>query len=191
MADLSAICAQLIRIRQELNASQVFTSGRPDEAEKADQENVFLENIKRQLEVLIRELNSRQSSLQSRQKQLWNVPLNQRYSAGQSLRQQSSNVEEAYRLAKILADTVRTLLDRNGLLNPVQKAKDIIELGEEIERTLHPEMNPLASSALHTYIRPATADPAHLDAGGVSALIAFSLLAVSYFQKKKRKGPKQ
>lgn len=148
MADLSTIRAQLAGLRQRIQASPVFVAGRPDSADKATEEANRLELIANTIQIIVRDLNSNEHLLRARESQLRSVPHQHRYSAEQSLKQLAENVRALRNGAQALAELVRELLDRNGLLNPIQKAKDIIDLGGELDRIAGHEAHVLVAQTL-------------------------------------------
>jgi hypothetical protein len=188
MADLSAMRAQLGRWRQELLASPVFVTGRPDNAAKAVEEANRLEKMAEGLKLILRELNSHESLLRARENQLRNTPPQQRYSAEQSLRQLSENVQSVRNEAQGLADLVHDLLDRSGLLSPIQKAKDLIDLAKDLDKLAGKDADAAVAQVLHvprqTTLGPASIGGSQVTVTGVAGLIAFVYLGIKVLQKK-------
>jgi hypothetical protein len=134
MADLSAIRANIAQMKQQLLNSPVLVTGRPDSAAKAEKEAARLEQFGESLRTIIRDLNSSESLIRLRESELKTIPRDRRWSAEQSLKQLGENVRAVKQEAEALAELVRDLLDRNGLLNPIQKTKAIIDLLREFEK---------------------------------------------------------
>jgi len=188
MSDLSGIRAQLARWHQQLLASHAFVAGRPDSDTKAAEEMNRLQQIAGGLEIILRDLKSSESSLRARENQLRKIPLQQRFSAEQSLKQLTENVQAVRKEAQELADLVRDLLERNGLLNPVQKAKDLIDLAKDLDKVLGNQTDGGVTQVLYvpkeTTLGPFPPATSHLSVSGVAGLIAFVYLGIKVLQKK-------
>jgi len=185
---MSILRARLDRVRRELIDSPVFGSGRPDEANKADEEALRFERLADNVALILRELNSTASLLRLREQQLQKVPLGQRYSAQQSIRQLSENVRLLRDDAQSLAELIRNLLDRNGVLNSVQKAKSILDLIEDLQKAAGHDADALASQTLHATkqdaVYGAQTGGSPVAMGGVLNLIVFIYLGLKVAQKK-------
>jgi hypothetical protein len=187
MADLSAIRGQLARLRQEILTCSVFMAGRPNDATKAAEEASRLERIATNLQIILRDLQSGENLLRVRESQLHQVPQQQRYSAQQSLNQMAENVRALSSDAKILAELVRDLLDRNGLLNPMQKAKDFLDLAGDLDKICGHEAQHLLSQVRYSKqpsLGPASVGGSPLSLSGVMGLFAFMYVAVKVLQKR-------
>jgi len=188
MADMSILRAQLDRVRRELVSSPVFASGRPDDANKAAEEALRLERLADSVALILRELNSSASLLRVREQQLQKVPPAQRYSAQQSIRQLSENVRLLRDDAQSLAELIRDLLDRNGVLNSVQKAKNVLDLMEDLEKAAGHDAGAMAAQTLHATghdaVYSAHTGGSPLAVGGVLNLIVFIYLGLKVAQKK-------
>jgi hypothetical protein len=188
MADISAMRGQLVRLRQDLFLSPVFVAGRPDDADKVQEEWKRLGRIADSVKLIIRELNSAENLLLARESQLRKVPPAQRYSAEQSLKQLAENVRTLREEAQSLADLARDLLDRNGLLNPLQKAQSLMELAGNLEKGAGQEAQVLVAQAIQAAKQPAYVLPSNpgspLTISGVTGLVAFVYIAIKVLQKK-------
>ena len=146
------------------------------------------EGLAESLRLIVRDLNSSESALRVRESQLSNVPKEQRWSAEQSLRQLAENVREVNQEAQALADLIRELLDRNGLLNTMQKAQGIIDLAKDLERTAAHEVQAQIAQTLqaatHATIGPASQGVAPLSVSGIAAVVAFAYVAVKAIQRR-------
>ncbi|WP_321478120.1 hypothetical protein [uncultured Paludibaculum sp.] len=193
MADLAAISAQLDRLHQELIASRVFVAGRPDSGAKAAEESSRLERVAENLRIIVRDLNSSESMLRVRESQLRSTPPHQRYSTEQSLRQLTENVQAVRSKAQKLADLVRELLDRNGLLNPIQKAKGILDLASDLDKVVGQEAQAQVAQLLHASRQTILSTPSVggpiPSVSGVVGLVAFAYLGIKLLQKKSGSKP--
>ncbi len=140
MADLPFIRARLQHIRQGLTPFLlVYLVGAP-EKDEASRRTIELERIADQLALIIRDLQSSQQLIQARQEALYNVPRDSRWSEAQSLNQQDRALGDLIKEAEGLAQSVRDILDRNGLLSPIQKGmrlKDLVENFEKNQAQMH------------------------------------------------------
>jgi hypothetical protein len=188
MAEISAIRGQLARLRQEILTSSVFVAGRPDSAAKVTEEANRLERVASALQIILRDLHSTENLLRLRESQLRKVPHSQRYSAEQSLKQLAENVRTLGSDAKALADLIRDLLDRNGLLNPMQKAKDFIDLAGDLDKIAgHDEQHLLAQvlqASKQPSLGPASLGGSPFTFSGVAGLIAFAYVGIKLLQKR-------
>jgi hypothetical protein len=91
MAGIAAMRGQLVRIRQEIIGSPVFTTGRPDDDAKVIEEAKRLERLAQSVALILRELKSAESLVHLRQQHIHKVHQDQRYSAQQSLKQQATS----------------------------------------------------------------------------------------------------
>lgn len=188
MADIAAISAQLDRVRQELMALPVFVAGRPDSGVKAAEQERRLGRIAENLQIIVRDLSSNESMLRARESQLRSIPPHQRYSAQQSLRQLTENVQAVLSKAQSLAELVQELLDRNGLLNPVQKAKGLLDLARDLDKVVGQEARAQVSQVLHaprqTTLGTTSVGGPTPSISGVAGLVVFAYLGVKLLQKK-------
>jgi hypothetical protein len=136
MANLVAMRRQLMAFRTALIQMPVFSSGRPDSDEKADRQTAQLENIGLQLQLILRDLINSENLARVQHGNLRKVPLDQRWSATQSVEQRIREVAEAVAEAQNLADQVKDLLQRNGIITPIQAAKKTMDLIEDLEKHL-------------------------------------------------------
>ena len=179
--------AQLAIIRQEILRSPVFVAGRPDSADKAGKEAVRLAKLSETVLIIVRDLKSSESLIRLREKALWNIPRDRRFSAEQSLKQLGKNIGELRQEAEALAELLRDLLDRNGLLNPIQKTKAILDLLKDLEKTVgHEAQAQLAQihQPVQDTIGPSTPGGPPLTLSGIAPLLVFVFLAIKIVQRK-------
>jgi hypothetical protein len=179
---------QLARIRAQLTQMPVFSSGRPDSDEKADKQAAQLEKIADQLQLILRDLRSGSHFAQMQLNHIKKVPQEHRWSAKQAAEQKSRDVAALIADAENLAELVRDLLGRNGLLNPIQTAKKTMDLFKDLESHL----------PLHTH--SSTQQPSKVpvfsgsDDGGVPhveslvPLVTLIYVAIKYWREKYKKG---
>ncbi len=185
MAELSAIRANIAHMKQQLLNFPVFVTGRPDSAAKAEKEATRLEQVRETLRIIIRDLNGNESQIRLREAELKTIPRDRRWPAEQSLKQLGENVREVKQEAEALAELVRDLLDRNGLLNPIQKTKAIIDLLKELEKGSGSEMQAILQHATsRATIGPPQAGSNSLT--GIVPALAFVYLALSILARKFR-----
>lgn len=187
MADLSAMRGQLDRMRHDILTCSVSVAGRPDDATKATDEAIRLEGIAENLRIILRDLKSSENLLRVREAQLRTAPPQQRYSAEQSSKQLAENVRAVSSEAKALAELVRDLLDRNGLLSPMQKAKDFIDLAGDLDKTCGHEAQHLLAQLSYSKqpsLGPASAGGPPVSFSGLAGLIAFVYVGVKVLQKR-------
>jgi hypothetical protein len=185
MADLSAIRANIAVMKQQLLNSPVFVTGRPDSAAKAEKEATRLEQFSESLRITIRDLNSSESLIRLRESELKTIPRDRRWSAEQSLKQLGENVRAVKQEAEALAELVRDLLDRNGLLNPIQKTKAIVDLLKEFERGSGSD----AQAILQHVSSRATIGPPPAGAislAGIAPALAFVYIALKILARRLR-----
>jgi hypothetical protein len=114
----------------------VFSSGRPDSDQKADQQAAQLEKIAEQLQLILRDLKSDSHFAQMQLNNIKKVPQEHRWSAKQAAEQKARDVAALSAAADDLAELVRDLLRRNGLLTPIQTAKKTMDLFKDLESHL-------------------------------------------------------
>jgi hypothetical protein len=182
MADLSAMRANIARIRQQLLLSPVFQRGRPDSAEKADQEAAKLERFAENLRLIIRDLGSSEALIRLRESELPTIPRERRYSAEQSLQQLGENVRAVKEEAEALAQLVKDLLESNGLLNPIQRSKAMMDLMKELEKTAGHELQAQIAQMGHTSIGPVP--HGSISIAGIIPPLAFAYLALKLLIRK-------
>lgn len=166
MLDISGMRGTLARMKQQILLSPVFAAGRPDSFDKSQQEAARLQAVSESLRLIIRELNNSEKLAQVRESSLKALPRDQRWSSEQSLRQLAENARVLRGEAQALAELVRDLLDRNGLLNPIQKTKAIADLLKDFERT--------AGHELQADIQHITSGTILREAGGSATSISMS-----------------
>lgn len=188
MADLSAMRGHLGRIRQEVLSSPVFQSGRPDSGDKAAVESQRFGRMAGTVVLIVRELNSAQSLIRMREQGLRKTPRDHRYALQQSIAQQSENVRLLLDDAQGLADSICDLLERNGVLNPFQQAKGMLDLIKELEKNAGKDAQTLVSQVVgatkQDVISPAHPGGADVSVGGVLNLIVFIYLGLKVMQKR-------
>ena len=182
MADLSLMRAHIAQISQQVLQSPVFQAGRPDSDDKAQQEAARLEKFAESLRLIVRDLNSSESLIRLRESELRTLPRDRRWSAEQSLKQLGENLRAVKQEAEALARLVRDLLDRNGLLNPAQKAKAVMDLINELEKTAGHELQAQIAQMQHPAIGPPS--PGSISVAGIVPSIAFAYLAIKLLARK-------
>jgi hypothetical protein len=161
----------------------VFASGRPDSDEKADKQAAQLENINLQLQLILRDLNSSDHLARVQYGNLRKVPLDQRWSATQSVAQRTREVNEAMSEAQNLADLVKDLLERNGLITPIQAAKKTMDLIGDLEKHLPAHTQAITSQPTNTPIYTAPgAEPLQVES--LVPLVTLICLGVRYLKEK-------
>jgi hypothetical protein len=187
VADINVMRGQLARIRTELIQMPVFSTGRPDSDDKADKQAVQLEKIAEQLQLILRDLKSGGHFAQMQLNNIKKVPQEHRWSAKQAAEQKSRNMAALSADAEALAELVRDLLKRNGLLDPIQTAKKTMDLFKELESHL----------PLHTH--SSTQQPSKvpvfsgLDDGGAPhveslvPLVTLIYVAIKYWREKHKR----
>jgi chemotaxis regulatin CheY-phosphate phosphatase CheZ len=136
MAGLSAMRKQLAAIRSTLPQMTAFTKGRPDSDDDAKKQAAQLDQISQQLQLILRDLKSSDHLTRLLRDNLKRMPVDQRFSTAQSVEQKARDVAEATSEAQQLADLVKDLLTRNGMLSPIQAAKKTMDLIEDLEKHL-------------------------------------------------------
>lgn len=194
MPSLAALNAQLIEIRKQLAQSPVFLMGRPLEAEQAEREQRRLEKIDEQLCVIKRELLSSASLIALQKKALpRSLERDQRWQVAQSLAQRGENVRAVFEQAEGLARWLSDLLKKNGIISPMQMAKELTDLFENFEKSAE------NMTAAREAIQHVTAGPAYIpvpgpSAGGIPELhplvppTTFAILAIRWFRKHRDAG---
>lgn len=162
MATLAALTAHLESINQRLTK---FLVPGPLERERIEERAAQLERISEELRLVLRDLKSSESRIQVQRSALRTaVPREKRWSAAQSLAQREDNIRSVRDEAERLADRVRKLLEQNGFISPMDAAKKITELMEQIEKlTGH------IGSAQPIALQRAASGPAYLPASGTPA----------------------
>ena len=183
MQNPSAIRQQLFRIRSRLLEMPVFSSGRPTDDDKADEQTSQLDVVQQQLEVILRDLKSDAHFAQLLVKGARNAPLEHRWAARESAEQKSRNVGLLIAETEALAALVRDLLQRNGLLTPTQVGKDVIDLIEEFQKHLSHTKTGTQQHTDQPAYGPANPGELHLEA--VGPLITFLIVAVRYWKQQR------
>lgn len=187
MADLAWICAYLDKVEKDLLKDPVVATGRLDDDVKAGKEAARLEEIETMLLSILRNLESSESMLRARQLLLPKLPRGVRYANKKSIEGQFDSVEAVNRRAKELADRIRDLLIKNGILSPAQITEDLKDLIENLQHVTglggHGEQPLTFQEMQHGSIRPSPGMP--LEMGSVPVVIFFVYLAVKAFRKKK------
>ena len=136
MVELNMVTTRLQLMRQQLvPLMDALLKGAPEEVQERNLRVAELERIADNLRLIVRDIQSEQNRLQAMQRNLGNVPRDNRWSANQSLDQQQRNLQNARKQAQDLAEAVRQLMEKNGLLSPIQMSMKLQELVENIERT--------------------------------------------------------
>ena len=136
MADLYMIATRLQLMQSQLSPfMQAFFKGAPEDVPERNLRLSELERMADNLKLIVRDLQSEQNRVQMMQRNLGNVPRDNRWSANQSLDQQNKNLQNVKKEAEGLAEAIRQLMDKNGFLSPIQATMKFQELLENLERT--------------------------------------------------------
>ena len=169
MVDLNIVETRLRLMRQQLPPMMdALFKGAPEEAQERNLRLAELERMADNLKLIVRDIQSEQNRLQMMQRNLGNVPRENRWSANQSLDQQQKNLQNGRKQAEDLAEAVRDLMNKNGFLSPIQASMKLQELVENLERTAE------QGQAMHQIMSelgvPSISQP-HVEQPSVSALI--------------------
>ena len=130
MADLNAVAASLQQMRQRLvPLMDALIKGAPEEVLERNVRLTELDQIREKLRIMVRNLQNEEHLLQAMQGNLGKIPRDKRWQANQSLDQQQKNLQNAKQQAVDLAEVVRRLMEKNGLLSGFQmgmKFKDLM-----------------------------------------------------------------
>ena len=183
MITMSALKIQLAAVRSTLIQMPVFSSGRPDDDGAALKLATRLDEIKGRLEIILRDLKSSDSQVRVQSENLRKVPLEHRWSAQDSVKQRTRDIAEAMEEAQKLADLVKDLLAKNGLITPIQAGQKTGDLLKDLEKQLPVHTK---ASTLHLTNQPeftaAPGEPLHLESLG--PLIALIYFAIRYWKDK-------
>jgi Rad3-related DNA helicase len=136
MVELNVVTTRLQLMRQQiLPLMDALLKGAPDEPQERNLRVAELERIGDNLRLIVRDIQSEHNRLQAMQRNLGNIPRDNRWSANQSLDQQQKNLQNARKQAEDLAEAVRQLMQKNGFLSPVQMTMKFQELVENFERS--------------------------------------------------------
>ncbi len=169
MVELNVVSTRLQQMRQQLlPLLDAYFKGGPEEVRERDLRLSELERMANDLKLIVRDIQSEQNRLQMMQRNLGNVPRENRWSANQSLDQQQKNLQNARKQAEDLAEAIRQLMEKNGFLLPVQATMKLQELVENLEKTAE------HGQAIHQIMSelgvPSITQP-HVEHPGPSALI--------------------
>jgi hypothetical protein len=184
MASVGVIRAQLSSIRAQLLQMRVFAAGRAEEDDKADAEEAQLERVAGQLQLILRDLKTSSHLVQLQLENIRKVPFDNRWSAKQRADQKSRDIADLYAEAKALAELVKDLLRRNGLISPMQAGKEAIELIKDLEE--HLPIHTRASIEIPTnypvFTRPAHESP-HVES--LVPLVTLAYLMIKYWKERR------
>jgi tRNA nucleotidyltransferase/poly(A) polymerase len=135
--ELNTVTTQLQLMRQRLLPfMDALFKGAPEEQQERNIRLAELERIGNSLRLILRDIQNEQNRLDAMQRNLGNVPRDNRWSANQSLNQQQTNLQNARKQAEDLAEAVRQLMNKNGLLSPLQMSMKLKDLLENIEKSV-------------------------------------------------------
>jgi tRNA nucleotidyltransferase/poly(A) polymerase len=135
--ELNMVTTQLQLMRQHLLPfMDALFKGAPEEQQERNIRLAELERIGNSLRLILRDIQNEQNRLDAMQRNLGNVPRDNRWSANQSLNQQQTNLQNARKQAEDLAEAVRQLMNKNGLLSPLQMSMKLKDLLENIEKSV-------------------------------------------------------
>ena len=136
MVELNVVTTRLQLMRQQiLPLMDALLKGAPDEPQERNLRVAELERIGENLRLIVRDIQSEQNRLQAMQRNMGNIPRDNRWSTNQSLDQQQKNLQNARKQAEDLAEAVRQLMKKNGFLSPIQMTMKFQELVENFERS--------------------------------------------------------
>ena len=136
MADLNVVATNLQQMRLRLvPLMDAFMKGAPEEVRERSLRVAELERTADKLRIIIRDLRKEEHLLQVMRSNLGKIPRDNRWSANQSLDQRQKNLQSARKQAEDLAEAVRQLMDKNGLLSGVQMSMKLRDLIENLEKT--------------------------------------------------------
>lgn len=186
MADLAWIRDFLAKTQKELLKDSVLTGGRSDDFWKAGDEAVRLKDIEITLESILQNLKSSESMLRFRQFLLPKVPRGKRYADKKSVEGQLESVEAVKKQAEALADTVKDLLVKNGILTPGQISEKVETLVEQLQHTTGLGEHFGKALTLQEIAQGAILPPPGmpLEMGGVPVIVLFVYLAVKALRSK-------
>jgi hypothetical protein len=169
-------------IRSTIVQMPVFLTGRPDSDEDAQKQALQLDNIGRQLELILRDLKSSDHSAKLQVDNLRKVPREQRWSAAHSAEQKKCDAAEATSEAQKLEDLVKDLLKRNGLISPIQAAKKTMDLIEDLEKHLPSHMRTMTHQTSQMPVYTAQTGAGTLQAESLVPLITLIYVAIRYWK---------
>ena len=129
MVDLNVVATRLQLMRQQLlPMMDALCKGAPEEAQERNLRLAELERMVDNLKLIVSDIQNEQNRLQMMQRNLGNVPRDNRWSANQSIDQQRANLQNARKQADDLADAIRQLMNKNGFLSPIEASMKLQEL---------------------------------------------------------------
>ncbi len=136
MADLNIVATSLQQMRQRLvPLMDALIKGAPEEVRERNLRLVELERIDDKLRIIIRNLQNEEHLLRLMQGNLGKIPRDKRWQANQSLDQRQKNLQNARQQAADLAEVVRQLMEKNGLLSGAQMGMKLKDLMENLEKS--------------------------------------------------------
>ncbi|HEX4809000.1 MAG TPA: hypothetical protein VH325_08725 [Bryobacteraceae bacterium] len=166
----------------------VFSSGRPDSDEKADKQAAQLEKIADQLQLILRDLKSGSHFAQMQLNNIKKVPQEHRWSAKQAAEQKSRDLATLSADAEDLAELVRDLLRRNGLLTPIQTAKRTMDLFKDLESHLPLHTHTSTQQPSRVPMFSGSDDPSAAHVESLVPLVTLIYVAIKYWREKYKKG---
>lgn len=129
MSSYDSIYAVLANIRRKLLERPVFLTGygKMIDDPEASREIEELNKMKTGLALVLHNLRNRAELLKVREKSLWSVPLDQRWRAKSSLRDQNEDLQRALDEALVLERLLEELMRKNGMLTAGDMANAITE----------------------------------------------------------------
>jgi tRNA nucleotidyltransferase/poly(A) polymerase len=163
MADLNIIATNLQQMRQQLMPfMDAVMKGAPEEVRERNLRLAEMERILERLRIIIRDLRSEEHLVQAIEENLGNTPRANRWQAIQSLNQRQKNLQNTKKQAMDLAEVVRQLMDKNGLLSGLQmgmKLKDLIENMEKSAEQGHAIQQIMSELGMPAITMPQTEVP--------------------------------
>ena len=142
-----------------------------------------LDRLGHRLELLMRELNSKQHQLDARERNLWNIPRDQRYGPAASVAQQQAEVNELIRAASELRKLLEDLIQRSGLISQGDVVSGIGELIKRVYEQAHEHHEGIPSSPSYIPTSPGQFQ-ASPDAALITVFVAMRALQLLWKKKK-------
>jgi hypothetical protein len=186
VSSLTNLMGLLFEIRRQILLHPVFVRGTgvPVDDPGYATEMETLDRLSQRLDLVMRELKNKQHGLDARERNLWNIPRDQRYGPASSVAQQQEDVAKLIRTACELRKLIEELMQRSGLISQsdmVSSACDLINQYYEQAHEYHESVPSIP------FFIPKS--PEQFQASPQAALIAvFVAMRALQFLYKKKKG---
>ena len=183
MPELSVLKTRLQLMRLQLTPlMDALFQGAPEEESERNRRLDELNAVSDSLRIMVRDIQNEQRLLEARRSGLVNMPRDNRWSAAQSIQQRQSDLSSLRKEAEDLAVVVRTLLEKNGFLSPIQAG---MKLNELFENFMQAAENIHATSELGVANGPVIMQ-AH-ESGSVSSVVPVIVFVYLGIRKLKEK----